>query len=338
MRSLLSGQLRRLGAPHNLNPGHELGSYGSAAAGCGSLGRWSADAIPINIVVRAPNAPTVRAALAATGALYAHCVAWSMREPTHSCGAGRTGSVATKSGRDKPQVALVTGGSRGIGAATVGALAASGFDVAFSHHSRRGGGRTWRPGALPVRSDMTRIDDVRRLASEVARWAAGVDVLALNASGGLEADLVAADPDYPMRINRDAQLALLDCMLPLMTAGSVVVFITSHWAHLFGTIPQLPAYQPIAASKHAGEQALRARQAELDHRGIRLAVVTGDVVEGTITATLLDLSAKGLLERRYRAGSLPTPDDVARGVVEAATAPALPTGHTLVVGGPLDSV
>jgi hypothetical protein len=39
--------------------------------------------------------------------------------------------------------------------------------------------------------------------------------------------------------------------------GGVIVFVTSHWAHLYGQMEQLPAYKPIAESKYAGEQALR---------------------------------------------------------------------------------
>ncbi len=92
-----------------------------------------------------------------------------------------------------------------------------------------------------------------------------------------------------MHINRDAQLLVLDGALPLLSAAgsAVVVFVTSHWAHLYGRIEQLSSYEPIAASKYAGEQALRARVKDLARSHIRLLVITGDLLEGTITPKLL---------------------------------------------------
>ena len=81
-----------------------------------------------------------------------------------------------------------------------------------------------------------------------------VATLVLNASGGLERDLIAADPEYPMRINRDAQLAALDALLPLLRAGATVIHVTSHWAHLYGTVSQLPEYEPVARSNTPGRR------------------------------------------------------------------------------------
>ena len=61
-----------------------------------------------------------------------------------------------------------------------------------------------------------------------------------------------------------------------MPASSTVVFVTSHWAYLYGHVEQLPAYEPVASTKYAGEQALRIEQDALAAAGIRLLVVTGD--------------------------------------------------------------
>ena len=87
---------------------------------------------------------------------------------------------------------------------------------------------------------MTSDEDRARLVRALRAWSDGLDLVVLNASGGLERDLLARDPDYPMRINRDAQLALLDGVLPLMRRGGSLIFVTSHWAHLHGRIVQLP--------------------------------------------------------------------------------------------------
>jgi hypothetical protein len=142
-----------------------------------------------------------------------------------------------------------------------------------------------------------------------------------------------------MHINHDAQVALLDGALPLMPRGATVIFVTSHWAHRYGEVEQFPAYAPVAASKHAGEQALRRRQDGLTDQGIRLLVVTGDLIEGTITPKLLERVAPGSIEQRRDAvGSLPTTTDMGEAIAIAATDTTLPSGHTVVVGGRLESL
>lgn len=141
-----------------------------------------------------------------------------------------------------------------------------------------------------------------------------------------------------MRLNRDAQLAFADRALPLLVAGATVVLVTSHWAHRYGDVPQFPAYAPIAESKHAGEVALRERFAD-PRLGVRLLVVTGDLVEGTVTPKLLERASRGLAEhRRHEAGSLPTTADMGEAIASAGLDEGLPNGHTVVVGGDLGSL
>ena len=243
-------------------------------------------------------------------------------------------------------IALVTGGSRGIGAATALHLAERGYDVVVTYRNKAARAEEVAVTAiqhgvraLAVQGDITRQDDRARLFTTLKDWGGSLRLLVLNASGGLERDLLAANPDYPMLINRDAQIALLEQALPLMPRGSSVVFVTSHWAHLYGQVEQLPNYEPIAETKHAGEQALRERQAALAQRGIRLLVVTGDLIEGTITPKLLERKAPGLAADRIgQIGKLPTADEVGQAIAAAAADPALPSGHTVVIGGTLESL
>lgn len=243
-------------------------------------------------------------------------------------------------------VALVTGASRGIGAETALALAEHGYDVAFTYRNKAARAQEissaiTRQGrqALAIRCDITQTDEVAHLFQQVGQWRAHLDILVLNASGGIERDLVAIDPDYPMHMNRDAQLALVKTALPLLRRGGVIVFVTSHWAHLYGKIQQLPAYEPVAESKHAGEQALRAFQSDFDAHGLRLLVVTGDLIEGTITPRLLERSAPGLIEqRRVAGGALPTAREMGREIAQAALNPTLTSGATIVIGAPLESM
>lgn len=239
--------------------------------------------------------------------------------------------------------AFVTGGSRGIGADTCVGLACAGFDVAFTYRNKAaraqevaGAITTAGAAALPLQCDITVAADLARAVAEIRALMSPLRLLVLNASGGLERDLLAADPEYPMHVNRDAQLAVLDVVLPLLEQGATVVLVTSHWAHLYGRVPQLSQYEPIARSKHAGEIALRERVPAL---GLRLLVVTGDLVEGTTTAKLLERADPGVGALRSDAEHrLPTIGDMANAIVTAVLDETLPSGHTIVVGRELASL
>ena len=62
----------------------------------------------------------------------------------------------------------------------------------------------------------------------------------------------------------------------------------------------MPEYVPVALSKRAGEDALRARIPELGAAGVDFVVVSGDMIEGTITATLLERANPGAIATRRR--------------------------------------
>ncbi|HCI82774.1 MAG TPA: short chain dehydrogenase [Ktedonobacter sp.] len=244
------------------------------------------------------------------------------------------------------KVALITGGSRGIGAATAVALSQQNYDIAITYRNKASRANEvlatvtgYGVAGLARPCDITQTNDVTHFFEDFKQWADHLDILVLNASGGMERDLVAADPHYPMHINRDAQLAFVDATLPLMHPGSTIVFVTSHWAYLYGQIQQIPAYEPVAESKHAGEQALRARQNEFETLGIRLLVVTGDLIEGTITPKLLERTAPGLIaHRRDTSGALPTATEMGEKIAQAAIDTNLSSGSTVVIGEPLETM
>ena len=234
------------------------------------------------------------------------------------------------------KTALVTGSSRGIGADTVRYLAEAGANVVVNYRNKAP--RAEKLGAqlrdlgveaLVIGADLTDAESVGAMFGEVERAFGSLDVLVLNASGGMEAGMA---EDYALRLNRDAQLQVLDAALPLLGRGSRVVFVTSHQAHFIRTTPTMPEYEPVALSKRAGEDALRARIPDLAERGIDFVVVSGDMIEGTITATLLERANPGAIAaRREDAGKLYNVAEFAAEVARAAVEP-IPADNTRLVG------
>jgi len=232
--------------------------------------------------------------------------------------------------------ALVTGSSRGIGAATAGYLAAAGAKVAVNYRAKAPRAEKVVAGiveaggeAIAVGADLTDPASVAAMFQQVVDAWGGLDLLVLNASGGMESGM---GEDYALRLNRDAQVNALETALPLLDSGDRVVFVTSHQAHFIHTVETMPEYVPVALSKRAGEDALRARIPELEAKGVGFVVVSGDMIEGTITATLLDRARPGAIEaRREEAGKLYTVEEFAAEVARAAV-DEIPAENTRYVG------
>lgn len=232
--------------------------------------------------------------------------------------------------------ALVTGSSRGVGSDTVRYFAEAGADVVinFRNKAPRAEKLAAQLQELGVRAitqgaDLTDEASVQSMMDTIRTEYGGLDILVLNASGGMESGMA---EDYALQLNRDAQLRVLDAALPLMGEGSRVVFVTSHQAHFIRTTPTMPEYEPVARSKRAGEDALRERIPALAEKGIGFVVVSGDMIEGTVTATLLNRMNPGALEeRREQAGRLYNVAEFAAEVARAAVDP-IPADNTRLVG------
>ncbi|MBS1697175.1 MAG: SDR family NAD(P)-dependent oxidoreductase, partial [Actinobacteria bacterium] len=104
------------------------------------------------------------------------------------------------------KVALVTGSSRGIGADTIRYFAEAGADVVINFRNKapraeklanevRALGRR----ALVVGADLTDPASVGEMFAAVKAEFGGLDILVLNASGGMEANM---GEDYALRLNR----------------------------------------------------------------------------------------------------------------------------------------
>ena len=234
------------------------------------------------------------------------------------------------------KTALVTGSSRGIGADTAKYFASAGANVVINYRSKapraeklvaelEAGGSE----AIAIGADLTDASSVEAMMEQVRTRFGTIEILVLNASGGMESGM---GEDYALRLNRDAQVNVLTAALPLLGEGSRVVFVTSHQAHYIRTTPTMPEYEAVALSKRAGEDALREHIGMLADRGIGFTVVSGDMIEGTITATLLERAAPGAIDaRKEAAGRLYNVSEFAAEVALAAVEP-VPADNTKIVG------
>jgi NAD(P)-dependent dehydrogenase (short-subunit alcohol dehydrogenase family) len=243
---------------------------------------------------------------------------------------------------DAPRTAVVTGGSRGIGAATAQALAADGWDVAVSFRARqaeaqlvvdacRASGRR----AVAVRADVSVEEDVHRLFAEVTAALGPVTAVVNNA--GVVSPPGRVETFTADRIRRvfatnvtGAFLVAGQAVLAMSTEhgghGGVIVNVSSRAAQL-GSAGE---YVDYAASKAAVDTLTVGLAAEVAAVGIRVVGVRPGLI-----AT--DLHAPGRLERL---GSTPpmgrpgTADEVAAAIVFLASDGAsYITGTTVDVSG-----
>ena len=235
------------------------------------------------------------------------------------------------------KIALITGSSRGIGAAVAQQLAERGADIIINYRSKAHraeeiAANVMATGqrAVLVQADITNEEEVGKMMQSIATDLTKLDLLVLNASGGMEKD---KSTDYAMDLNLKAQERLADLAVPLMKDGGRIVFVTSHLAHFYGQKPVSAIYENVAASKYAGEQALRDRIPQFTDKGISLIVVSGDLIEGTITPKLMERANRGFInERREQAGTLPTISDFAKAIADACANNSLRSGETIFVG------
>jgi enoyl-[acyl-carrier protein] reductase III len=236
------------------------------------------------------------------------------------------------------KLALVTGGSRGIGRAVALKLAKGGCDVAIVYHNSheeaeavcdaiRGMGRR----AQAIQADVSDPEIVAEIFAALRQQFDRLDFLVSNAATGVLKPALQLTLKHWRRCLETNALALnllAQQAVPLMPAGGRIIALSS-----LGAARAIPQYAFIGASKAALESLVRSLAQEQGPRGIRVNVVSAGVVD-TDALKYFPNRDQLLAEfaRRAPAGPTLTPEDVADAVyLLCQPEAAMITGHTLVV-------
>ena len=177
--------------------------------------------------------------------------------------------------RLKGKVAVITGGSTGIGLATAKIFAAEGARVYVTGRRRDALDRAAAEighGAVGVQADSTAIADLDRLFGQVKAEAGRLDVLFANAGGGWLlplGEITEEQVDDTFGRNVKGVIFTVQKGLPLMQAGGSII-LTGSTAGSGGT----PAFSVYSASKAAVRNLARSWALDLKGTGIRVNVLS----------------------------------------------------------------
>jgi 3-oxoacyl-[acyl-carrier protein] reductase len=237
------------------------------------------------------------------------------------------------------KVALITGGSRGIGAAVARRFAAAGSQVAIGYQSRsdaalslaaeitRAGGQ-----CLAVQGDITDSGAVQRIAADTVGRFGRIDILVNCAGVAPYRPLGAMDAAYVRAIldaNVLGTVLVTQAILPHLTApgGRIVNFAS---AMAFRPVPRSSVY---AASKAAVVTLTHAWSKELGPKGITVNAVAPGVIDTEMTAAILAERGAGIVATTPL-GRIGQTDDIVGIVLFLCSSEAgWITGRTMIADG-----
>lgn len=240
------------------------------------------------------------------------------------------------------RVALVTGASSGIGAATARLLAARGMRVVVNYRRSSTAAQELVAGieaaggrAMAVQADVREVAAIEDMVRQVQATWGGIDVLVHNALIPYAVkpfqDMTWEELGGKLDAEMHAAFAVTKAVLPAMTGqgwGRIVYISTG--------LSRQPRENMIAlgTAKAALEQFARYLAQELGPRGITVNIVAPGPVEDTRMADVFDDTHKQRQVAATPLGRLAHPGDVAQAVAfYAAEDNAFMTGSTAVVNG-----
>jgi 3-oxoacyl-[acyl-carrier protein] reductase len=236
------------------------------------------------------------------------------------------------------RVAIVTGGSRGIGAAVVHELAARGVHVLFTYGTNAAAAAdvaaraaAARSDVVPAQHDLLTGDPEALVRQAIQRWGR-LDSLVLNAGIWAGGRIDRLDPDRWWEVvetNLRGAHGLTRAAVPALRAspaGSVVLVASA--VGLVG----FPGDTAYASAKSAMVGFGRSLAKELGSAGVRVNVLAPGFVETDMTAAIPPGSRDRILDRTVL-GRFGTSAEVAKAAVFLAEDATFTTGAVLTVDG-----
>jgi 3-oxoacyl-[acyl-carrier protein] reductase len=240
------------------------------------------------------------------------------------------------------QVALVTGASKGIGAAIAQKLAAEGAAVVVNYAASKAGAEqvvdkivTAGGKAVAVQADLSQPAEIVRLVAETKKAFGKLDILVNNAGVYEFAALEAITPEH---FHRQFNLNVLGLLLTTQEAvklmgseGGSIINISS-----VAAVARFPASAVYSGTKAAVDAATRALAAELGPRKIRVNSINPGMIEteGFHAAGIAESDFRKQVESQTPLGRIGQPDDIATAVAFFASKDASwITGETLYISG-----
>ena len=215
------------------------------------------------------------------------------------------------------KVALVTGGSRGIGKAIALRLAEHGMDIVVNYVRHKQDAlatakevEKFGQRCLLIKANVANETDVEAMFEAIKEEFGSLDVLVSNAASGVlkpVMELTERHWNWAMNINARALLGLVRHASPLMKEGGRVIAVSS-----LGSVRAIENYTTVGASKAALESLVRHLALEFGPRGIRVNTISAGVVD---TDALKKFPNREIILdnalQRTPLGRLITTDDVA---------------------------
>jgi enoyl-[acyl-carrier protein] reductase III len=240
------------------------------------------------------------------------------------------------------KIALVTGGSRGIGRAIALRLAEEGADVVINFFRNRKPAEETKEMIEKmgrkchiVKANVGDLDKIKGLFDEIREVMGGLDILISNAASGVQVPAMEVEEkhwDWTLNINAKALLFLAQQAVPMMEqrGGGAIVSMSS-----LGSQFVLENYTCVGVSKAALESLTRYLAVELAPKNIVVNAVSGAAVDTDALShfpnrdeMIADAVAK------TPAGRMITPEDLANAVLFLVSDQArMVCGQTLLVDG-----
>ena len=234
--------------------------------------------------------------------------------------------------------ALVTGGSRGIGAAIARTLAAEGADVAVTYeksvaqaaevvHAIEAAGRR----AIAIQADSADVVAVRRSVEEAVGFLGGLDILVNNAGimrMGPVKDISLDDIDAMLKVNVRAPVIASQAAIPHLGRGGRIITIGS-W---FGERVQFPGVSVYSMTKSALTSFTKGLAREVGPDGITVNLVQPGAIDSDMNPAAGPLAE--MIRQPIATGQYGTGADIANAVAFLASGKAdYITGTSLTVDG-----